>query len=658
MTQTNNTNNVQQTSSVDQQPMSGNESTLNKHIIQQSSANFTTDQSHPSFVKTAAISISNQSQQHVLKFSGSLDEDPGVWLDSLLVVIENTDMNPQQRRDFAAAQLVGKAQEWYRRHRLQISDIHAFINEFINTFLSTKRTVDIAEASPALTNEIITSDINTVITKFEQELRLKTSIRIIDDFPSFTGKPSQNIDKWLNDMHRMLIKMNISDDTKHQQIVKKLTGAAKEWYNNHQEECSNYISLKNELKTTFSSSIRDEMAFQRLPRQQNHNETIIDYYNHVLDLCKQADPNMSDESIVKYLKQGVKQSFREKIIEQDPTTPKEFLRVARRIEDIKASLTINTTSTLTSSNYASPSNGYHPSRPYNNNNYNYNNCGEYQQQHLLPLPTMQPTTSMLSQRDENMTLPKSVSSKAATTPFSVTRSLDGSDLVNNNINNPSPLPFIFIPVNNMYIKALVDTGATRTIIQQDALNRIRHKRVYPAQQCYHLADGASSLSIIGCVDLEIRIQHVRTYVTAAVAKSLSCPLILGQDWITYYHVDYNSSTNRLSVYNNIASVPIERVDETTFPVRLVQQIVLEPKSEHVVEAHVPISSSSAVLFHLNQKIHQIKSIIIPHSLLHVDKYITKLTIYNPNMYSCRLPANTNVGTITSLSSGDTISNVI
>ncbi|CAF4746334.1 unnamed protein product, partial [Rotaria sp. Silwood2] len=131
------------------------------------------------------------------------------------------------------------------------------------------------------------------------------------------------------------------------------------------------------------------MAFQRLPRQQNHNETIIDYYNHVLDLCKEADPNMSDESIVKYLKQGVKQSFREKIIEQDPTTPKEFLRVARRIEDIKASLTINTTSSLTSSNYASPSNGYHPSRPYNNNNYNYNNLSEYQQQHL---PTMQPTT--------------------------------------------------------------------------------------------------------------------------------------------------------------------------------------------------------------------------------------------------------------------------
>jgi hypothetical protein len=302
-------------------------------------------------------------------------------------------MNPQQGRDFAAARLIGKAQEWYRRHRLRIFDIHTFINEFIDTFMSPKRTTDTAEAAAVSTNEVITSNINRVTTKFEQELRLKTLIRTIDDFPSFTGKPSQNIDKWLNDMHKMLTKMNITDDTKHQQIAKKLTGAAKEWYNNHQEECLNYMSLKGELKTTFSSLIRDEMAFQRLPRQQNHNEPIIDYYNHVLELCKQADPNMSDESTVKYLKQGVKQSFREKIMEQDPTTPKEFLRVARRIEDIKDSLAINTTSS--SSNYATPSNAYHASRPYYNSNRNYSNRREYQQQYPMHSSTIQPTASML-----------------------------------------------------------------------------------------------------------------------------------------------------------------------------------------------------------------------------------------------------------------------
>ncbi|CAF3887048.1 unnamed protein product, partial [Didymodactylos carnosus] len=61
-----------------------------------------------------------------------------------------------------------------------------------------------------------------------------------------------------------------------------------------------------------------------------------------------------------------------------------------------------------------------------------------------------------------------------------------------------------------YMKTLVDTGASHTIIQQGALNKIRHRHVYPVQKRYQLADGASPLSIIGYVDLEVRIQHVRT----------------------------------------------------------------------------------------------------------------------------------------------------
>ncbi|CAF1616370.1 unnamed protein product, partial [Didymodactylos carnosus] len=42
------------------------------------------------------------------------------WLDSVLAVIENTAMNPQQRRDFVAERLAGKAQEWYRRHSQEV----------------------------------------------------------------------------------------------------------------------------------------------------------------------------------------------------------------------------------------------------------------------------------------------------------------------------------------------------------------------------------------------------------------------------------------------------------------------------------------------------------------------------------------------------------
>ncbi|CAF4340261.1 unnamed protein product [Didymodactylos carnosus] len=59
-------------------------------------------------------------QPHILKFSGSLSDDPGSWPDSVLAVIENSAMNPQQRRDFVAERLAGKAQEWYRRHSQEV----------------------------------------------------------------------------------------------------------------------------------------------------------------------------------------------------------------------------------------------------------------------------------------------------------------------------------------------------------------------------------------------------------------------------------------------------------------------------------------------------------------------------------------------------------
>ncbi|CAF0819191.1 unnamed protein product, partial [Didymodactylos carnosus] len=186
-------------------------STVNKNAIQQSSANLKTD--HSSHVTTnrnlarmkqsstcklanddsrllnqpqhsliETTEITKDNQPHILKFSGSLSDDPGSWLDSVLAVIENTAMNPQQRRDFVAERLAGKAQEWYRRHRLRIPDIHAFINEFIDTFMPIPVTRDTFEATPILTNEMITSNINIVTTKFEQELRLKTLIKTIDDF--------------------------------------------------------------------------------------------------------------------------------------------------------------------------------------------------------------------------------------------------------------------------------------------------------------------------------------------------------------------------------------------------------------------------------------------------------------------------------------------
>ncbi|CAF3652818.1 unnamed protein product [Rotaria sp. Silwood1] len=104
----------------------------------------------------------------------------------------------------------------------------------------------------------------------------------------------------------------------------------------------------------------------------------------------------------------------------------------------------------------------------------------------------------------------------------------------NYIHYPSPLHFIHVPVNNRIMEVLLDTGATDSIIQQASLANIQHQQFYP-----------------------LKIQHIRTYVTAAVTKTLCCDLILVEDWIKYYRATINLFKNRLEILGNKAAVSLQ-----------------------------------------------------------------------------------------------------
>ncbi|CAF1360929.1 unnamed protein product [Rotaria sordida] len=106
------------------------------------------------------------------------------------------------------------------------------------------------------------------------------------------------------------------------------------------------------------------------------------------------------------------------------------------------------------------------------------------------------------------------------------------------------------------MKVRVDTGATNSIIQQSSLSKARHRRIYPVQQQFFLANKIS-ISIIGYVTLEIKIQHIKTHVTAAITKTLCCDVILGEDWIRHYQVTINGFTNKIEVLGSKAAVPLQ-----------------------------------------------------------------------------------------------------
>ncbi|CAF4071366.1 unnamed protein product, partial [Rotaria sp. Silwood2] len=161
------------------------------------------------------------------------------------------------------------------------------------------------------------------------------------------------------------------------------------------------------------------------------------------------------------------------------------------------------------------------------------------------------------------------------------------------------------------MKVLVDTGATNSIIQQSSLSKIRHSRFYPVQQQFFLAN-KTSISIIGYVTLEIKIQHIKTYVTAAITKTLCCDVILGEDWIRHYQVTINGFTNKIEILGNKASVPLRT------------------------------SATSKVLF--------------SQEIIQIQDYCTNLIIININDYPLYLTSDTILGFISFPTRDDQIVN--
>ena len=63
------------------------------------------------------------------------------------------------------------------------------------------------------------------------------------------------------------------------------------------------------------------------------NQSITQYYDKVIELCKRVDTSMTDFMKLQYLMTGVKQSLKLHIALYDPQSSEAFLSYARKVED-------------------------------------------------------------------------------------------------------------------------------------------------------------------------------------------------------------------------------------------------------------------------------------------------------------------------------------
>ncbi|CAF5052317.1 unnamed protein product, partial [Rotaria sp. Silwood1] len=64
------------------------------------------------------------------------------------------------------------------------------------------------------------------------------------------------------------------------------------------------------------------------------------------------------------------------------------------------------------------------------------------------------------------------------------------------------------------------------------------------------------ISLLGIVKLTVQIHHLDTHIDAYITRDLICHMILGRDWIQQNYVNVNFCTNRIYLYNGLASTPL------------------------------------------------------------------------------------------------------
>ena len=94
---------------------------------------------------------------------------------------------------------------------------------------------------------------------------------------------------------------------------------------------------------------------------------------------------------------------------------------------------------------------------------------------------------------------------------------------------------------------MIDTGANRTFITLQCLSALQIRQIVKMEQeSASLADGSTSLHILGTLELPIVIGDIIISITTCVVRNLCTECILGMDFIHRYGLIFDISKRAVS----------------------------------------------------------------------------------------------------------------
>ncbi|CAF4209724.1 unnamed protein product, partial [Rotaria sp. Silwood2] len=161
------------------------------------------------------------------------------------------------------------------------------------------------------------------------------------------------------------------------------------------------------------------------------------------------------------------------------------------------------------------------------------------------------------------------------------------------------------------------------------LKIIHHNNLtYQTRTCQ--TANSASLTIIGQIELEIKINYITASVITDVATNLITSILLCNDWINSNHVHVFGNQKKLTIPNKhgqLISIPYVEPIEINYPALLVNQITLPSYSQTLVDIACKVNDANDFIFEPYQR-HISKFIFIPHTLLNITKHQAKVLLIN------------------------------
>ena len=226
--------------------------------------------------------------------------------------------------------LEGDAYLWYAENSDGILKFETFTKLFLQQYKSTT-------SSP--TSFIVGT--GTLVTTVPDHLSTSHLQRTIaDDIikkPTYFRGSQDDVHDWLDKLEQRFTMAQWNDGNKLHYISIHLQDDAYRWWMQTSSTIRTWSSFTEAITRAFSSTRTQELAFEQLKwYKQTINQSITQYYDKIIELCKKVDPAMPDSLRLKYLMAGIKESLKTQVALQDPKTTESFLSSARKIEDIFA----------------------------------------------------------------------------------------------------------------------------------------------------------------------------------------------------------------------------------------------------------------------------------------------------------------------------------